>query len=298
MRSGRWIVTLLAAWIATGAGCVSLDAYRKLQMDNNKLIGEKTHLEQELYDARHGTGGLQTKLVACEDQLSAKEALVANLQSENDRLAAAVQRADELLQNIAKRSVPDGPIVIERVLPAELDSAIKNFAAQYPSDVIYDAQRGVVKWKSDLLFALGSDVVKESAAAPLSGFAKIMKSQAAAGFEVLVVGHTDNTRIAQPRTMEQHPTNWHLSVHRAIAVGKVLRDDGLQPERIGVMGFGEYRPIASNASDSGKSQNRRVELFVVPEGSIGGVVAPKPSAVASERVITSPVTTVSDDGVK
>lgn len=298
MRSGRWIVTLLAAWIATGAGCVSLDAYRKLQMDNNKLIGEKTHLEQELYDARHGTGGLQTKLVACEDQLSAKEALVANLQSENDRLAAAVQRADELLQNIAKRNVPDGPIVIERVLPAELDSAIKNFAAQYPSDVIYDAQRGVVKWKSDLLFALGSDVVKETAAAPLSGFAKIMKSPAAAGFEVLVVGHTDNTRIAQPRTMEQHPTNWHLSVHRAIAVGKVLRDDGLQPERIGVMGFGEYRPIASNASDSGKSQNRRVELFVVPEGAIGGVVAPKSPAVASERVITSPVTTVSDDGVK
>ena len=57
MKSGRWIVMLLAGAVASGtvlsgAGCVSLDEHRKLQMDNNKLIGEKTNLEQELLPAR------------------------------------------------------------------------------------------------------------------------------------------------------------------------------------------------------------------------------------------------------
>lgn len=303
MRPGRGIVMLLLAGaIGQIAGCVSLDSYRKLQMDNNKLVGEKGHLEQELFDARNNNQGLLTRITSCEDQLSSKEALIANLQGENDRLGGAVTRADELLQNMAKRNMPNDPIVIERVLPAELDTAIKQFAEQYPNDVFYDPQRGVVKWKSDLLFALGSDVVKQDATKSLDGFAQIMKSSAAAGFEVLVVGHTDNTRIGKPQTMEQHPTNWHLSTHRAIAVGRVLQNDGVMPEKIGVMGFGEYRPIASNASETGKSQNRRVEIYVVPQGSIGGAAVPPSSSVAAQRA-PAPApevnsTAMSDDGIK
>jgi len=289
MRSVRGIVSLmLAGWVATGAGCVSLDSYRKLQMDNNKLIGEKTHLEQELYDARTNNDGLRTKLMAIEDQLNSKDMLVGNLHTENERLAGAVGRADSLLQDIAKRNMPNDPIVIERVLPAALDNAIKQFAEQYPSDVYYDPQRGVVKWKSDLLFALGSDVVKQNAVQSLTGFAQIMKSPAAAGFEVVVVGHTDNVRIGKPDTMTQHPTNWHLSAHRAIAVGNVLQEYGLTPDKIGVMGFGEFRPVASNAAETGRSQNRRVEIYVIPEGSVAGATASRQNAVATQPALGTP----------
>lgn len=299
MRPGRWIAMLgMAVGIGHSAGCVSLDAYRKLQMDNTKLIGEKATLEQEVYDARNNNQGLLTRLTAAEDQLSSKEALIANLSQENERLGGAVGRADELLSDLAKRNMPNDPIVIERVLPAELDSAIKQFAEQYPNDVFYDPARGVVKWKADLLFALGSDVVKQDAMQSLNGFAQIMRSPAAAGFEVLVVGHTDNTRIGKPSTMEQHPTNWHLSTHRAIAVGKTLQGDGLMPEKIGVMGFGEYRPVASNASETGRGQNRRVEVYVVPEGSIGGAAVPPSNAVATKRLPEATTSALSDDGIK
>jgi len=288
----------LAGVLAQSAGCVSLDSYRKLQMDNNKLIGEKANLEQELYDARNNNQGLLTRLTAAEDQLASKEQLIGNLQGESDRLAGAVNRADALLQDMAKRNMPNDPIVIERVLPAELDTAIKSFAEQYPDDVMYDAKRGVVKWKSDLLFALGSDVVKENAKQSLNGFAQIMNSPAAANFEVLVVGHTDNTRIGKPSTLEQHPTNWHLSTHRAIAVGRVLQNDGLTPDKIGVMGFGEYRPVASNATEAGRSQNRRVEVYVVPEGSIAGGMVPPANTVAAQSKPDATSTAMSDDTIK
>ena len=48
----------------------------------------------------------------------------------------------------------------------------------------------------------------------------------------------------------------------------ILLKNGYGPERVGVMGCGEYRPAADNASETGRSNNRRVEIYLVPAGSI------------------------------
>jgi len=154
------------------------------------------------------------------------------------------------------------------ILPAELDAQLKGFAQAHPGQVIYDPTSGTVKWQSDLLFPPGSDVVKQASASSLAVFTDILKSDAATDFEVIVAGHTDNTPIGKPSTREKHPTNWHLSAHRAIAVGNLLRQNGYPSERISVMGCGEYRPIADNATEAGKSANRRVEIYLVPRGSV------------------------------
>jgi chemotaxis protein MotB len=138
--------------------------------------------------------------------------------------------------------------------------------------VTYDAARGTVKWNADLLFALGSDVVKQTSIQSLNAFTNIMKSPSASGFEVVVVGHTDNVPIVRVETKAKHPTNWHLSVHRAISVASVLRSNGYDARRIGVMGVGEYRPIADNSTPAGASQNRRVEVYIVPLGSFAHTV--------------------------
>jgi chemotaxis protein MotB len=151
-------------------------------------------------------------------------------------------------------------------LPQPLDNALKRFADEHPTAVVYDALRGTVKWKSDLLFALGSDVVKESSLEAMRGFAEVIKSPIASDFEVIVVGHTDSHPIVKTQTKARHPSNWHLSAHRAISVASVLRNHGYPAERIGVMGYGEYRPIADNTTETGSSQNRRVEIYLVPKG--------------------------------
>ena len=295
MKSGRWMVAVVTGGlIASAGGCKSLDEYRQLQMAHTKLAGEKAHLEQELYDARNLNDNIRTKLAANEDKLRSQELLASNLQAENDRLEKAVASAQTTVEELAKRDLVQDPIVIEARLPAELDSALKDFASQYPSRVVYDPKRGIVKWASDLVFALGSDVVKESATESLQAFAEIMESPAATGFDALVVGHTDTLQPGKV-TRQKHPSNWHLSAHRAISVSKALQEYGIGPTRIGVMGFGEYRPIASNASSDGRTQNRRVDIYVVPAGSIGGVVAPQP-ATASEKLLSPAVP--EDDGIK
>ena len=99
-------------------------------------------------------------------------------------------------------------------------------------------------------------------------FAEIMESPAAGGFDALVVGHTDTLQPGKT-TRQRHPSNWHLSAHRAISVSKALQKYGIGPTRIGVMGFGEYKPIQPNDNEEGRAQNRRVEIHLVPQGSIG-----------------------------
>ena len=278
MNVNAWSRALaIAGGLTLAAGCVSLDEHRQLQMANRTLESEKAELEQELYDARNNLESTRGQLSSSKQRLNDREALVSNLKSENDRLANAFSDAQLTAKTLAQQGVPNDPIIIETKLPAALDTALRDFAARYPSSVEYDRGRGIVKWKSDLLFALGSDVVKDTARESLKGFAKIMSSPAASNFDVLVVGHTDNRPVSRPQTKKLHPTNWHLSVHRSISVSRVLAQTGVPPTRIGVVGFGEYRPVASNATAAGRAKNRRVEIFVVPSSSIGGGTASVPT---------------------
>jgi len=271
MRMSRQAVAAATGCMVLATGCVSLDEHRQLQMAQKRALAEKAQLEQELYDVRTNAENLRSQLQMIESRLSNRDAMVSNLQSENEELQSLFSSAQKTAEQLAQRKVVNDPIIIETKLPAELDTALRDFASQYPDSVTYDAKRGIVKWKSDLVFALGSDVVKDSARESLRGFAEVINTPAGSGFDVLIVGHTDDRPVSRPATRQAHPTNWHLSAHRAISVSKVMRDYGIPPTRIGVMGFGEYRPIASNATEAGRAQNRRVEIYVVPAGSIGGV---------------------------
>ncbi len=77
---------------------------------------------------------------------------------------------------------------------------------------------------------------------------------------VVVSGHTDNVPINTP----QYPSNWELSSARALNFMKfiIAQDKRLAPQRFSAIGYSEYRPLADNKSDAGRSQNRRVEVFI------------------------------------
>ncbi|MEX0876623.1 MAG: OmpA family protein, partial [Phycisphaerales bacterium] len=75
-------------------------------------------------------------------------------------------------------------------------------------------------------------------------------------------------------TQRRHPTNMHLSAHRAIAVRDTLGSAGIDWNRMSVTGWGEYRPLVANNAGTGTAENRRVEIYLVP-GTRGEV---QPSA--------------------
>jgi len=276
MRAGgNKSLIIVGVLLSMTGGCVSLDDHNRLKAANRNLTAEKESIGQELFDERHVNDSLRTRVDSLERELSTKNELLANLRGENELLDEMRQTAQRGLEDMQARQKL-GDISIPK-LPAPLDTALKRFAEEHPSEVVYDSARGTVKWKADLLFPLGSDEVNPSSMEGLRGFVDILKSAAAADFEVIIVGHTDTKPIQKPQTRERHPTNWHLSAHRSIAVGSVLQKLGYRPDRVAVMGCGEFRPIADNASEAGSSQNRRVEIYLVPVGTIAQASASTPA---------------------
>jgi chemotaxis protein MotB len=83
--------------------------------------------------------------------------------------------------------------------------------------------------------------------------------------EVRVSGHTDSLPI---HTI-QFPSNWELSAARAIAVARQFNVQGLSAARLSATGYGEFRPLATNETEDGRSQNRRVEIFLDFTGGVG-----------------------------
>lgn len=270
MRCGSWLVggVLVGGLLTTMSGCVTLSEHHRLQAQHRLVLAEKATLEQDLFDLRTANDSLRTRVGSMESELGTRSELLANLRKENTLLDEMRKTATATLEDMAGKQALGKIAIAGPRLPEALDNALKQFAGQHPNAVDYDAARGTVKWRSDLLFAIGSDVVRESSIEAMRSFTQVIMSPAAADFEVLVVGHTDTQPIVKADTKAKHPTNWHLSAHRAIAVAFSLQKYGYEPSRIGIVGYGEYRPIADNATTEGKGQNRRVEIYLMPRGAI------------------------------
>ncbi len=79
---------------------------------------------------------------------------------------------------------------------------------------------------------------------------------------VQVEGYTDNVPINTP----VYPSNWELSAARAASVTHLLANQGVSPELLAAVGYGETRPLTGNGSAEGRSQNRRVVLKIFKTG--------------------------------
>jgi chemotaxis protein MotB len=187
--------------------------------------------------------------------MEAKNALIAALEADLEKKKALIAKMQTQLM---QAGAP---------LPPEMNILLQDFAKT--SDMIdFDESTGMLKFKSDLLFDSGSDSVKAAAAESIKALAGIMNSAEGKQFDIVIVGHTDDVPIKKAATLRNHPSNWHLSVHRSISVEKLLNKGGITPERMAVKGYGEYRPVAPNKPNKGGNEaNRRVEIFIIPGGA-------------------------------
>jgi chemotaxis protein MotB len=112
-----------------------------------------------------------------------------------------------------------------------------------------------------LLFNSGSYVVTARAKEVLGKVAKVLKAHT--DLEFMIEGHTDNVPYKANGNLED---NWDLSVKRATTVARILQKQyGLDPTQITAAGRSEYKPLASNNSDSNRALNRRTRIIVLPQ---------------------------------
>ena len=265
-RMAQIIGTVVLGFALTG--CVSQEKYNALKLDRDGLAEQLAKSQSDASSARDEADSYKNQLALLNQNGGSLQGLVSNLQQQNATLQAQLDEINRKYAEAMNR--PAGGTA----LPKPLSDELQAFANQNPDLVDFDAARGIVKFKSDVTFASGSAEVTAKAKEAITRFASILNSPAASGYELLVAGHTDNQRVANPNTIKQgHLDNWYLSSHRAITVAAELRNDRINPQRLGVVGYADQRPVASNTTSSGQAQNRRVEVLILPTTVRGGAVA-------------------------
>ena len=122
-----------------------------------------------------------------------------------------------------------------------------------------------IQLDASVLFPSGQAALKPDAVTLLTHVAASL-TKLPAPFTIIVQGYTDN----QPIATVQFPSNWSLSVERAVTVVSLFATGGVNPAQLAAEGFGEFSPVAANNTDAGRAQNRRVVIVIH---------APDPSAL-------------------
>lgn len=121
-------------------------------------------------------------------------------------------------------------------------------------DVIRDGDSLLLNMPSEVTFDVDSSAVKPQFRNTLNDVAATLVQYESTYIDVY--GHTDSTG--------SDAYNQTLSERRAQSVSSYLSSRGVQPARLATRGFGESQPVASNTTEDGRAQNRRVEIRIVP----------------------------------
>lgn len=173
-----------------------------------------------------------------------------------DTQLTAASRAKEEEINRLKQTYDD--------LVKDMEAEIKQGEIQ----ITRLADRLSVSLVDRILFPSGEADITPAGLKVLERVGKVLK--ATEGKTIRVEGHTDNVAISD-RLKQKFPTNWELSTARASNVVRFLQEQvGIEPQRLHAIGLSEYHPIASNTTAKGRSQNRRIEIGLLPEAESGG----------------------------
>jgi chemotaxis protein MotB len=255
-------------------GCTTQQNYDQL-VDTNRSLKDRNE------DLRRANQELQTENQLLQRHRSANESAIAELNRVNSSLRERLESA-----GIRLTSMDDRLRGLQfATLDPETDRALTALASKYPDIIRYDSSRGMLRFASDLTFASGSDQVQPAARKSLDALAEILKSSAAAPYEVMILGHTDSQAISAG-TAQRHPTNMHLSAHRAISVRSALASMGVAADRMYSAGWGEHRPAVPNTSTGNTPANRRVEIYL--SRATGGQFEPDPVRTAIPASETLP----------
>jgi chemotaxis protein MotB len=108
-------------------------------------------------------------------------------------------------------------------------------------------------------FSSGSASLSNQGQETLKKIGRVLKERYGTR-SVSIEGHTDN----EPVKKSKFGSNWRLSVERALAVQHYLEEGcRVSPDKLRVVGYGPYRPLAPNDKESSKQKNRRVELVIL-----------------------------------
>jgi len=259
--------TFLAIGIValTATSCVSRKQYDALNENYKQSIENLAERQREIQDLKSLNSGLTSENNLLKNQNDAlKTSLDACLSNTGkssaniDKLVGEINASNSYIkQLIASKSRNDS---LNVALSNKLKRSLDNIADE---DVDVKVLKGVVmiSLSDKMLYKTGDYNILPAAQEVLGKVAKVINDYDK--YSVLIEGNTDNVPLNSSNLPKD---NWDLSALRATSVAKILQAQfGVDPSRITAGGRSEYNPKSTNMSVSGRSENRRTEIIIMPK---------------------------------
>ncbi|HBG05195.1 MAG: chemotaxis protein MotB [Geobacteraceae bacterium GWC2_58_44] len=236
--------------------------YRKLLAENGELKSEVARLTRELADITADRNALSA------DKKGLEQSLRSTSDAKNQKIGELSQKLGEL--EAENRRLKEDVAQLQKLKELEVQKTSKTYEdllEQMKSEiskgeVTISELKGklTVNLVDSVLFDSGKAEVKPEGLIVLQKVIDILKH--IKDKAIRIEGHTDNVQISGALA-RRYPTNWELSSARAINVARYLQQQGLDPALLAAVAYGEYKPVASNDTEEGRAENRRIEIVLV-----------------------------------
>jgi chemotaxis protein MotB len=223
----------------------------KLQKEAEMKTKALLQVQEQLKASQMESAQWQKRQTETDQTLSNVSQELTSLQSE---LAAMRQQLK------AELAQPDTEAQLER-LREQVSEPLRDAIQQGLVTVETQADGVLLRVGGSILFGPGQTSLRTSGQETLDEIVKVL--QAFPDYQISVEGHTDNVPIG-PQRQDLWPTNWELSSVRAAAAVRYLESQGIASGRLSASGLSYYHPLASNDTEEGRAQNRRIEIILQP----------------------------------
>ena len=199
---------------------------------------------------------MEAKANDLEQRLQAEKATVTRLQQGGEALAAEKERLEK--ERAAKAAEVERLTKTQQELSKSLQAEIER------GDITIKQVRDrlTINMVEKVLFNSGQAQVKPAGLKVLTQVGDVLKN--VTDKQIRIEGHTDNVPIGV-KIRDKFPTNWELSTARATNVVRFFIDrSGVNREGLEAVGFADTRPVASNDTEEGRTENRRIEILLYP----------------------------------
>ncbi|MBO5187133.1 MAG: flagellar motor protein MotB [Prevotella sp.] len=263
MKKNIVIMTVIAGGMLF-AGCASKKELEGCRAENKTLTGKYQDVREELAASKARVTSLESQLSQQKrDYAALQRSLDKSLTSSSQnnvnisKLVDQINESNQYIRHLVEvKSKSDS---LNMVLTNNLT---RSLSREEMKEVDVQVLKGVVyiSLADNMLYKSGSYEINDRAAETLSKIAKIITDYK--DYDVLVEGNTDNVPISRQNIRN----NWDLSCLRASSVVQYLQTHyGVDPKRLTAGGRGEYNPLTTNATETGKQRNRRTQIIITPK---------------------------------
>jgi chemotaxis protein MotB len=232
---------------------------QQLRQSLQTATDERTILHTQLVQSQAAAEAARTERDRCAAQQTETDQTLAATQQELHQVRAALDATRQQLNQQQGRRWESTAQTrkIKEQMSQQLQEAIQDNVVTLQQD----AGQLRIRVGGHVLFNPGATVLRPDGRQTLDRIATVLQNYP--GYEIQVEGHTDNDPVTNP-DRKCWPTNWELSALRAASTVRYLETQNITSERLFLNGFSYYRPLASNDTEQGRAQNRRIEITIHP----------------------------------